>query len=74
MKDESNDSKTELVVLLRKLMVNKANKDTFAMLKRQTEKAVLELLSQVQACTAFDTESLKSTLKQVNATQTTLIS
>ena len=55
-------------------MVNKANKDTFAMLKKQTEKAVLELLSQVQACTAFDTESLKSTLKQVNATQTTLIS
>ena len=43
-------------------------------MKKQTEKAVLELLSEVQTCTAFDTESLKYTLKQVNATRSKLVS
>ena len=73
MQDESNDSKNELVAL-RKFVANEANEDTFAMLKKRTEKAVLELLSEVQTCTAFDTESLKYTLKQVNATRSTLVS
>ena len=73
VQDESNDSKNELVAL-RKFVANEANEDTFAMLKKRTEKAVLELLSEVQTCTAFDTESLKYTLKQVNATRSTLVS
>ena len=73
MQDESNDSKNELVVL-RKFVANEANEDTFAMLTKRTEKAVLELLSKVQTCTAFDTESLKYTLKHINATRSTLVS
>ena len=32
------------------------------------------IVSEVQTCTAFDTESLKYTLKQVNATRSTLVS
>ena len=64
--DDSNDSQNELVTL-RKFMTNEANDNTFAMLKKRTEKAVLEFLSEVQICTAFDTESLNYTLKQVNA-------
>ena len=73
VQDESNDSKNELVAL-RKFVANEANEDTFAMLKKRTEKTVLELLSEVQTSTAFDTESLKYTLKQVNATRSTLVS
>ena len=63
VQDESNDSKNELVAL-RKFVANEANEDTFAMLKKRTEKAVLELLSEIQTSTAFDTECLKYTLKQ----------
>ena len=46
VQDESNDSKNELVAL-RKFVANEANEDTFAMLKKRTQKAVLELLSEV---------------------------
>ena len=73
VQDESNDSKNELVALT-KFVANEANKDTFAMLKKRTEKAVLELLSEVQTWAAFDTESLKYTLKQRNATRSKLVS
>ena len=73
VQDESNDSKNGLVAL-RKFVANEANEDTFAMLKKRTEKAVLELLSEVQTCTAFDTEHSKYTLKQVNATRSALVS
>ena len=45
--DDSDDSKNELVTL-RKFMANEANDDTFAMLKKRTEKAVLEFLSEVK--------------------------
>ena len=73
VQDESNDSKNELVAL-RKFEVNEANEDTFAMLKKRTEKEVLELLSEVQTCTAIDTEFLKNTLKKLNSSRTTLVS
>ena len=56
VRNEANDSKNELVAL-RKFVANEANEDRIAVLKKRTEKAVLELLSEVQICTAFDTES-----------------
>ena len=59
VQDESNDSKNELVALS-KFVANDAIEDMLAMLKKRTEKAVLELLSEVQTCTAFDTESLST--------------
>ena len=62
VQDESNYSKNELVAL-RKFVANEANEVRFTVLKKRTEKAVLELLSEVQTCTAFDTESLNYTLK-----------
>ena len=61
LQDKSNDSKNELIVL-RKFVANEGNEDTCAILKKRTEKAVLELLSEVQTFTAFDTISLKYTL------------
>ena len=56
VRNEVNDSKNKLVAL-RKFVANEANEDRIAVLKKRTEKAVLELLSEVQICTAFDTES-----------------
>ena len=73
VQNESNASKNELVALT-KFVANEANEDMFAMLKKRTEEEVLRLLSEVQTCTAFDTESLKYTLKQLNTTRSTLVS
>ena len=73
VQNELNASKNELVALT-KFVANEANEDMFAMLKKRTEKEVLRLLSEVQTCTAFDTESLKYTLKQLNTTRSTLVS
>ena len=73
VQNKSNASKNELVALT-KFVANEANEDMFAMLKKRTEEEVLRLLSEVQTCTAFDTESLKYTLKQLNTTRSTLVS
>ena len=73
VQNESNASKNELVALTM-FVANEANEDMFAMLKKRTEEEVLRLLSEVQTCTAFDTESLKYTLKQLNTTRSTLVS
>ena len=59
---------------LRQFVSNEANDDSFENLKKRTEKAVLELLGEVQTCNGYDTESLKHTLKQVNAVKNTLAS